>query len=559
MTCPRGSEKRIVNRRHFIHSLGTGTLASVGARPKFRSAISGQPATSSADDGAPHEGEERFRRLSLSQYQDRVHGAWLGGIVGTLFGMPFEGKAENVVASLDRFLHSYTYAPVDDDYYYEMVALYGFERHGIGMTVEQLGEMWKEYQAGSWGSSEQARLLLDKGIKAPQTGEPRYNKWFHTIGPQFSSDMYGMITAGMVNLAGEVARKYSHVNGYAEGSDGAVFVAGCISEAFFETNTERIVDQAARLISPKSNYRKAILQVLEGYTRGDDWRQLAHEIENRWRPDYPQLNNSVANGALVALALLYGKGDYVNSLNLVTATDDYTDADCNGDNVGSVVGAMHGVKAIPQQMTAPLSDRIYGKSMGPVTFKKVVDERISDLAERIAVVGRKILMANGTTERGGELLIPQQEVKEQPLEWFDIHDYGKLWNSDWRLAHAGRGGPGATYLEWETNTLVTYPRDTRPCRLERDVQVRSGHSELALTVGAVSDQPWRLQAFVNDEAILTEIIATDSFRQDVQYRDFHVDLSKYAGQTVRLRLYHWLVDGKAPGSAHWKKAELRTT
>jgi len=74
------------------------------------------------------------------------------------------------------------------------------------MTVEQLGEMWKEYQAGTWGSSEQARLLLEKGIKAPHTGEPRYNRWFHTIGPQFSSDLYGMITAGMINLAGSTGR-----------------------------------------------------------------------------------------------------------------------------------------------------------------------------------------------------------------------------------------------------------------------------------------------------------------------------------------------------------------
>ena len=98
-----------------------------------------------------------------------------------------------------------------------MVALYGFERFGPNMTVEQLGDMWKEYRAGTWGSSEQARLALERGILAPDTGSPRYNRWFHTIGSEFSSDIYGMISPGMVNLAGAVARKYSHINGYAEG------------------------------------------------------------------------------------------------------------------------------------------------------------------------------------------------------------------------------------------------------------------------------------------------------------------------------------------------------
>jgi ADP-ribosylglycohydrolase len=497
------------------------------------------------------------RKISLDDYKDRVYGAWLGGIVGTMLGWTFEGHPRNVDAHLDHYINTYTYAPVDDDYYYEMVALYGFERHGIAMTIEQLGEMWVEYQAGTWGSSEQARLLLEKGIKAPHSGEPRYNRWFHTVGAQFSSDMYGMITAGMINLAGATARQYSHVNGYAEGSDGAVFVAGCISEAFFETDPEKVVREAAALISPKSNYRKALDQVLEGFDRKEDWRQLASEIEDRWRPDYPQMNNSVANGALVALGVLYGEGDYLKSVNIVTATDDFTDADCNGDNVGSIVGAMLGVKGIPAPLVATINDRIYGESMGKVVYKKVVDARISDLAARIAAVGVKLLVANGAVEKEGSLLIPHEPAHGQPLEWFDVNDYGQLWNSEWNLSHAGRGGAGATYLQWEDNTLVTFPRDTRPCRLERQARLPGGHPELALVVGCAFDRPWRLQALVNNETLLTEHISTEAEGTEPQYREFHLDLSKFSGQTVTLRLYHWLEGGKPPGSAYWRKAEIR--
>jgi hypothetical protein len=543
-----------------MNYLGAGSVASVSSANGFGTLFakgSGQEEKAAEGNrGLLPAGKRPVRQISLDRYKDRVYGAWVGSIVGTIFGFPFEGQPKNVVDRLDHYLRSYSYAPVDDDYYYEMVALYGFERHGIEMTVEQLGEMWKEYQAGTWGSSEQARLLLEMGIKAPHTGEPRYNRWFHTIGPQFSSDLYGMITAGMINLAGSTARQYSHVNGYAEGSDGAVFVAGCISEAFFETDVEKIVRQAASLISPKSNYRQALDQVLEGFSRKEDWRRVAREVEDRWRPDYPQLNNSVANGALVALALLYGEGDYLNSLNIVTATDDYTDADCNGDNVGSVLGAMHGLKAVPSPMVATLNDRIYGKSMGPLTYNKVVDARISDLAARISEVGNKLLIAHGAVASEGSLLIPQEVAKEQPLEWFDINDYGKLWHSAWRLSHAGRGGAGATYLQWEDNTLVTFPRDTRPCRLEREAHLPSGHPGLALIVGSAFDRPWRVQAFVNDEALLTEVISPEAPGAEPRYREFYLDLSKYAGQAVELRLYHWLVDGKPPGSAYWRKAEI---
>ena len=328
------------------------------------------------------------------------------------------------------------------------------------MTVEQLGDMWKEYRAGTWGSSEQARLALERGIKAPDTGSPRYNRWFHTIGPQFSSDIYGMISPGMVNLAGVVARKYSHVNGYAEGSDGAVFVAGCISEAFFEKNPLKIVKQAAQLIDPQSNYRKAVDFVIAGYDQGKNWKAIATESEARWRPDYPQANNSVANGALVALGILFGEGDFLKSINVATQVGDYTDADCNAANVSSVVGAMNGFSAIPKQFLEPLHNRIYGDHMGPLKLGRMIDERIDDLARRVADTGQKNVLANGARLEDNTLVLPQQKVQTQPLEYFDINDYGKLWNENWRLEGASRGGAGATYLDGAV--LVTFPRDTRP-------------------------------------------------------------------------------------------------
>src|SRR6266849_4727500 len=383
------------------------------------------------------------RRLMVAEYRDKVYGAWAGQIVGASYGFNFEGKARNAI-ELDHFLNHYEAALVDDDYFYEMVALFGFERWGLNMTVEQLGEMWKEYRAGTWGSSEQARLALERGIKAPDTGSPRYNRWFHTIGSQFSSDIYGMISPGMVNLAGAVARNYSHVNGYAEGSDGAVFVAACISEAFFETNPTKIVRQAAQLIDPRSNYRKAIDFVLQSYEQGKPWREVAAESEARWRPDYPQINNSVANGALVALGILYGDSDYVKSINVVTQTGDATDADCNAANVSSVVGAMRGPKALPARLTDQFHDRIYGDHMGPLKFGRVIDEKISNWADRIAAVGEKNLLANGARREGDTLVIPVQTAKTQPLEYFDINDYGSLWNPDWKLSGGARGGAGAT-------------------------------------------------------------------------------------------------------------------
>ncbi len=504
------------------------------------------------------------RRISVAEYRDKVYGAWAGQIVGASYGFNFEGKTRNVI-QLDHFIDHYDKAIVDDDYYYEMVALYGFERCGLNMTVEQLGDMWKEYRAGTWGSSEQARLALERGIKAPDTGSPRYNRWFHTIGPQFSSDIYGMISPGMVNLAGVVARKYSHVNGYAEGSDGAVFVAGCISEAFFEKNPLKIVKQAAQLIDPQSNYRKAVEFVIAGYEQGKNWKAIAAESEARWRPDYPQMNNSVANGALVALGILFGEGDFLKSINVATQVGDYTDADCNAANVSSVVGAMKGFSAIPKQFLEPLHNRIYGDHMGPLKLGRMIDERIDDLARRVADTGQKNVLANGGRLEGNTLVLPQQKVHTQPLEYFDINDYGKLWNENWRLEGASRGGAGATYLDGAV--LVTFPRDTRPCMLVRSIAVPAGKPQLTLDIGYLRYRPWRLQVLVDDDIVTTTAIGAED-PVDVKqvppndaaavpmWKALTFDLSPYAGRNVTLRLYQWLVPDRIPGSAYWRSARI---
>jgi len=157
-------------------------------------------------------------------------------MIGQLTGLRFEHRTASVLNNTP-LVHGKGFAEPDDDYYYEMVAIRAFEKYGIDLTVEQLGAQWLENSAGSWGSSRETLALLKRGIKPPDTGSPRYNKLWWTIGPEFSSDVYGTLAPGMPNVAAEMARRLTHVNGYAEGADGAVFVSGMISLGFVETDT----------------------------------------------------------------------------------------------------------------------------------------------------------------------------------------------------------------------------------------------------------------------------------------------------------------------------------
>ena len=82
--------------------------------------------------------------------------------------------------------------------------------------------------------------------------------------------------------------------------------------------------------------------------------------------------HTINNAALVALALLYGDGDFSRSICLAVMGG--WDTDCNGATVGSIVGTLNG--AVPERWTAPLNNRVRSSLRG------FDHSRIDDLARR---------------------------------------------------------------------------------------------------------------------------------------------------------------------------------
>ena len=382
---------------------------------------------------APLRGQTpRTVTLSHAEYLDRVQAVWTAQMIAQRTGGRFEHKPASALRTTPLSALP-GYAPVDDDYYYEMVAIRAFEKYGITLTVQQLGQQWLENNAGSWGSSEQALLLLKRGIRPPDTGHPRYNKLWWTIGSQFSSDVYGVLNPGRPNAAAEMARQLGHINGFAEGTDGAVFVAGMISIAFVETDSHAIVRKAATLIHPDSPYRKCLDMVTAMADAGSSPEQIFRAIDERWGIEYPATNNAVVNGGFVATSVWFGNGDFNKTIQLAVHAADFADTDCNAANSESVVAGMHGMKALPPDAVSQLHDRIFGKEMGPLKLTPPVDESISELARRTEELGIAIAVSQGANDDGFLLQIPIQEPVTQPAELFGLADLMQHWNRDWTL------------------------------------------------------------------------------------------------------------------------------
>jgi hypothetical protein len=480
-------------------------------------------------------------KMTRAEYEDRVRAAWTAQVLGANMGFAFEHKPA-AAAWVDTLPAKWPgFAPVDDDYYYEIVALRAFEKYGPKMTVQDLGRQWKENAAGSWGSSEQTRLLLQKGIEPPDTGHPRYNKLWFTIGPQFSADIYGMLAPGRPLVAAKLARELGHINGYAEGTDGGIFVAGMVSYAFVETDPKQVVRKAAQLIPPSSPYRQCLDLVIRLADSGKSAGEVANAVEDRWHIEYPATNNAVANGGIVALSVWFGEGDLLKTLNTAFAAADFTDADCNAANAGSVVGAMRGMKGIPRELADHLGDRIRGDKMGGVTLTPPVDESITDLALR--------------TVRMGERMLRLMDPPPLAAETFSLSDLTKYWNPSWRLERAGFGGAGGglgglrgiTYLDGDV--LATYPRDeVRGVVLSTETDLTGPH-RLRVDVGTDAGRAWRLDVYAGNQRIFSELI-------DTPWRTVDLPVTPMGGKAT-LRLYQLVLNpGKQPGIAYWRNPRI---
>jgi hypothetical protein len=455
---------------------------------------------------------------------------------------------------------------VDDDYYYEMVAVRAFERYGIHMTVAQLGSQWLENHAGAWGSSRQALLLMRHGIVPPLTGSPRYNRLWWTIGPEFSSDLYGALAPGSPNEAARMAREYGHLNGYAEGVDGGVFIAGMISIAFAQHDTRAIVKGAARLIGEGSPYREALDSVIRMAEAGRNPEDIYTALVHRWGVEYPGTNNAVLNGAIVATTVWFGEGNYQKTLQLAVHAADFADTDCNAANAESVVAAMHGTQALPQSEIDALHDRVKGDSLGPEKLTPPVDESIRSLGERTAAIGEAMMRDRGTHQYRRAYSIPIQTPRAKPAEIFRLADLMTFWNAQWTLQGAGFGGgdggvfglPGMTYLDGDV--LATFPYDAvRGVVLRRTVAL--GNSPwLRFSAGVDQGRAWRLEIYVDDEVAYRKVItaSTASGTEDGHsWTDILLDLHQYRDHSVTVRICQQLIGVNGnPGNAYWKNLSL---
>jgi hypothetical protein len=119
-----------------------------------------------------------------------------------------------------------------------------------------------------------------------------------------------------------------------------------VALAFFERDVERLVTRSLDAVDPRSQHAEMVRDVVAWRRQSPgDWAAIRARIQKRFRDERKwNMNATVTNGAFVVASLLYGRGDFAETLRLAFALG--YDADCNAATCGAVLGVMHGAKAL---------------------------------------------------------------------------------------------------------------------------------------------------------------------------------------------------------------------
>jgi hypothetical protein len=402
------------------------------------------------------------RRISLQLLEDKIRGGWAGQMIGVSYGAPteFRSNGKIIEGSLpwtpDRVRNSIK----QDDLYVEMTFAETLDRLGLEATTEQLGEAFKDSKYSLWHANAAARRLLNRGIKAPLSGHPKYNLHANDIDFQIEADFIGLMTPGLPQESNRWCDRVGRVMNYGDGLYGGMFVCGMYSAAFFERDLRKVVEEGLACIPAQSGYARLIRDVLEWAGKHPrDWKKTWQLIETKWDKDDPCPDGALRpfnidarlNGAYIALGLLYGRGDFAQTLEVTTRAGQ--DSDCNPSNAAGVLGTLLGYSGIPEQWKAGIP-AIAG------TRFDYTNSSFNDITRTTAERAKKIVQMAGGNVSGADLVIPDQQPKPPALEQWDMGvpdrrigtlDASWSWKGEWREEHY-----------WDTNGIAARKMSDQP-------------------------------------------------------------------------------------------------
>ncbi|MBP3321178.1 MAG: ADP-ribosylglycohydrolase family protein [Clostridia bacterium] len=380
------------------------------------------PSTPAPESSSPSENEDDLPpttevTLTEAEILDKMKGGWIGQMVGVAWAAPTEFRWAGQLMPRSN-MPGWKPATINDafgqdDLYVEVPFLDTMQRHGYDCNPKLIAQAFRKTTFFMDHANMQARDNLNNGINYPDSGNYLYNYHSDDIDWQIECDFLGMMYPGMVNKAAEHAFELGHIMNYGDGVYGGVFVSAMHAAAFTATSVEDIVKAGIKVIPEGTQFRMLIDDVMASYKAGDSFEKNWAMLEEKWAPNDlcarlqgPSNIDAKLNSGYIMLGLLYGKGDFAETIILSTRCGQ--DSDCNPSSAASILGNFYGASGLPEAYTKGLDADGTKFATTNYTFNDIVELNYSIMKEAI--------LDNGAKESEGSFVIPKDN-KYTPVKF----------------------------------------------------------------------------------------------------------------------------------------------
>ena len=293
-------------------------------------------------------------QFSKKDLWDHIYACWIGKNIGGTLGTPYEGTRE--LLDIHGFASKEGEPLPNDDLDLQLVWLRAVNDVGPeNINSKVLGEYWVSFINPNWNEYGVGKSNMRDGILPPMSGEYNNEHWKNSNGAWIRTEVWACLYPAMPEKAIRYAFEDASVDhGFGEGTFATIFVAAMESAAFVVKDARKLLEIGLSKIPEDCHVARSVRLVIDAYDRGVDWKEC-REMVVRDNEDLGWFQ-APGNVAFVVLGLLYGKGDFKQSL--IYAVNCGDDTDCTGATLGSLLGIMGGMDGIPKDWMGYIGDGI---------------------------------------------------------------------------------------------------------------------------------------------------------------------------------------------------------
>lgn len=342
--------------------------------------------------------------LDYRTYLDKVHGGWIGKCIGGAIGASQENNKSLMCYRIDNVFPAVV--PPNDDLDLQVLYLQEvLEKLGSRFASTDIANAFAQYNLCLANEYSIAIRNVQLGIEPPLSGSFNNSYFNHSMGCPIRSEIWAFICPGHPEEAARYAALDGIVDHEAESVYGEQFYAVLESNAFFEADLRKLIALGLGVVPAASRLAECLAYVQELHGKYADWREARTALIVRFGS--ADASYSIVNVGITLLALLYGNGDFTDTL-LMAVNCGY-DTDCTAATAGAILGILAGANGIPQEWLDKIGEDVV---VGTVDITRHSD-KIVDLAKDTCAAGLSLARDGVTAIRF--INVPAEASPSLPL------------------------------------------------------------------------------------------------------------------------------------------------